>query len=178
MVSGSKLSPEIHWIVIRLSARLTQEDILTYTGISIAAVHNILNYFKKYQTIRAGKDGEEKERKKLQGQLRDVDVQVHHILFFYSMLTEYQYLLDRVERSPDLYLDELQELLARDCGATASLATVWRKLRLAGLTKKKVCNFRQSRLTFLKIFFNLALPGCRRTIRRKVAHISIKNWRI
>ena len=88
MVAGSSLSPEIHRIVVRLSAILTWEQISTYTGISIAAVHNILNYFEKHQTVRAGEDGKEKERKKSQRQLRDVDVQVCYCNYhFHSMLT-------------------------------------------------------------------------------------------
>jgi len=88
MVSGCAISPEIHWIVIRLSAILTREQISIYTGISISSVHNILNYFHKYKTIKTTKEKEEKERKKQAGELRDVDVQVcYRIDSFFLALT-------------------------------------------------------------------------------------------
>ena len=85
MVLGHLLSPEIQTIVVRLSVILTCEQIATYTGISIATVHNILNYFDKYKTIRGA---DEKEREKQAGELRDVDIQVcYHIHCVFLMLT-------------------------------------------------------------------------------------------
>ncbi|KAN0088149.1 hypothetical protein V8E55_005206, partial [Tylopilus felleus] len=49
-----------------------------------------------------------------------------------------QFLLGTTEKSPDLYLDELQEMLAEFCGVNVSCATVWRTLRKACFTMKKV----------------------------------------
>jgi len=139
MVSGHALPPEVHKIVIRLSTLLTCEQIAIYTGISISTVHNILNYFNKFKAIKT-KGDEEKKRKKRVGELRDVDVQVcYRPDCFFWCLQQYQYLIDRVTRHPDIYLDELQELLARECGATASLSAIWQKLKVAGFMKKKVC---------------------------------------
>ncbi|KIJ08894.1 hypothetical protein PAXINDRAFT_48567, partial [Paxillus involutus ATCC 200175] len=43
-----------------------------------------------------------------------------------------------IENSPDLYLDELQEMLATSCGVHVSRATVWRTLHKAGFMMKKV----------------------------------------
>jgi transposase len=39
---------------------------------------------------------------------------------------------------PDMYLDELRDTLATTCGVKVSDATVWRTLRRAGFTMKKV----------------------------------------
>ena len=39
---------------------------------------------------------------------------------------------------PDSYLDELQEALAMSSGVQVSRSTVWRTLRRAGFTMKKV----------------------------------------
>ncbi|KAH9956926.1 hypothetical protein BC827DRAFT_734898 [Russula dissimulans] len=147
MVSGCAPSPEIQKIVIRLSTVLTHDQIATYTGVSTPAVHRILNYFDKYQTIKTSEDEEgEKKRKKRAGDLRDVDI---------------RYLIDCVTRYPGIYLDALQELLARDCEATASLSAIWRKLRVAGHTKK-VC--RDSLSGFLLPYSSTAFPCCRGTM--------------
>ncbi|KIJ06820.1 hypothetical protein PAXINDRAFT_91432, partial [Paxillus involutus ATCC 200175] len=49
-------------------------------------------------------------------------------------------LLGTIRKAPDLYLDELQEMLATSCGVNVSRTTVWRALRRQGLTMKKVCS--------------------------------------
>ncbi|KAF9490687.1 hypothetical protein BDN71DRAFT_1343785, partial [Pleurotus eryngii] len=43
-----------------------------------------------------------------------------------------------VQYSPDVYLDELQEMLGGRLGVEVSLSTVWRALRRSGFTLKKV----------------------------------------
>ncbi|KAF8546669.1 hypothetical protein OG21DRAFT_1371241, partial [Imleria badia] len=49
-----------------------------------------------------------------------------------------QFLLGTIEKSPDVYLDELQEMLATSCDVYVSRATVWRMLRKADFTMKKL----------------------------------------
>ena len=44
-----------------------------------------------------------------------------------------------IQRAPDLYLDELRELLTITCGVDVSESTIWRTLKRAGFTMKKVC---------------------------------------
>ena len=53
------------------------------------------------------------------------------------LLTSLQFLLGTIERAPDLYLDELQEMLAASCGHTVSKPTIWHTLRKTGFTMKK-----------------------------------------
>ncbi|KAH7923726.1 hypothetical protein BV22DRAFT_1014843, partial [Leucogyrophana mollusca] len=48
------------------------------------------------------------------------------------------FLLGTVQNTPDLYLDELQEMLAVSCGVEVSRSTVWRTLQRAGFSMKKV----------------------------------------
>ena len=43
-----------------------------------------------------------------------------------------------MQHAPDLYLDELHELLTITCGVDISEATIWRTLKWAGFTMKKV----------------------------------------
>ncbi|KAF8549307.1 hypothetical protein OG21DRAFT_1421531, partial [Imleria badia] len=49
-----------------------------------------------------------------------------------------QFLLGTIEKAPDLYLDELQEMLAVLTGIQVSHSTVWRTLHRKGFTMKKV----------------------------------------
>jgi hypothetical protein len=44
-----------------------------------------------------------------------------------------------IRQAPDLYLNELCEILAMTCGVNVSDSTVWRTLKEAGFTMKKVC---------------------------------------
>jgi transposase len=53
-----------------------------------------------------------------------------------------QFLLGTVQKTPDLYLDELREMLQASCGTEVSHTTVWRTLCRYGFTMKKVsCDF-------------------------------------
>ena len=72
-----------------------------------------------------------------------------------------QFLLGTVEKSPDVYLDELQEMLATSCGVYVSRATVWRTLRKAGFTMKKVTHWHTTN-AYTYIF--LDVPCCGRTL--------------
>lgn len=49
-----------------------------------------------------------------------------------------QFLLGTIQQCPDLYLDELQEMMALSCGVNVSRSTVWHTLKRAGFTMKKV----------------------------------------
>ncbi|KIJ08893.1 hypothetical protein PAXINDRAFT_88229 [Paxillus involutus ATCC 200175] len=60
------------------------------------------------------------------------------------LLTLLQFLLGTIEKAPDLYLDELQEMLAASCGRTVSKSTIWHTLRKTGFTMKKVKNLTRS----------------------------------
>ncbi|KAF8120494.1 hypothetical protein EV363DRAFT_91316 [Boletus edulis] len=49
-----------------------------------------------------------------------------------------EFLLDVIQKAPDSYLDELQEMLGVSSGVEVSRATIWRSLRRAGFTMKQV----------------------------------------
>ncbi|KIK77083.1 hypothetical protein PAXRUDRAFT_779145 [Paxillus rubicundulus Ve08.2h10] len=49
-----------------------------------------------------------------------------------------QFLLGTIQKTPDLYLDELQEMLETSCGVDVSCAIIWRTLCRAGFTMKKI----------------------------------------
>jgi hypothetical protein len=51
MVKGSKISAEMHWVVVQLSSIHKPEDIAKYTGISVSSIERILRFFKVHGTI-------------------------------------------------------------------------------------------------------------------------------
>lgn len=57
-------------------------------------------------------------------------------------------MLALIDRSPDIYLDEIQTQLYEQHGIDVSLSTVWRTLKRLGITSKKV---RSSFLRFLPL---------------------------
>ena len=75
-----------------------------------------------------------------------------------------QFLLGTIQKTLDLYLDELKEMLTASSGVEVSHATIWRALRRAGFTMKKVSMGSVSDTCFLIL---LDHTGCSRTIRTK-----------
>jgi hypothetical protein len=71
MARGSKIHPDVHYIVIWLSSIMKPEDIAIYAGISHQSVLRILWYFAHHGTI-----DDKKEHKKKGVHLRDMDLEV------------------------------------------------------------------------------------------------------
>lgn len=71
MTRGSKISRDVHYIVIRLSTIMGPDKIAFYMGISRRSVQRILDYFAVHGSIEP-----EKERKTREKYLRDMDVEV------------------------------------------------------------------------------------------------------
>ena len=51
----------------------------------------------------------------------------------------WQYLHAALNKTPDLYLDELRLELEQMCGVSVSMSTIWRTLVKSGYTMKKAC---------------------------------------
>ncbi|KAL4079699.1 hypothetical protein J3A83DRAFT_4086425, partial [Scleroderma citrinum] len=49
-----------------------------------------------------------------------------------------EFLKGVVCHSPDIYLDELQQLLEEHCGVWVNTSTIWRSLLCSGFTMKKI----------------------------------------
>lgn len=80
MARGSKIHPDVHYIVIRLSSIMKPDDIAIYTGISKQSVLRILRYFAHHGTVE-----DKKERKKKGVHLRDMDLEVSHSTFILTI---------------------------------------------------------------------------------------------
>ena len=72
MPQGKAVTEAIQWIVIRLGAILSPEDIAAYTDISECKVRDILTYFNRNGDVTVPM----RERARLQKSLRDEDIQV------------------------------------------------------------------------------------------------------
>jgi hypothetical protein len=92
-----------------------------------------------------------------------------------QLFFQMQFLLGTIEKAPDLYLDELQEILAALCGRTVSKSTIWCTLHKTGFTMKKVKSSTHS-LSFL---FLLALdyPYCCWTLSGEMCRLCCENYR-
>ncbi|KAF8119206.1 Homeodomain-like protein [Boletus edulis] len=122
MPQGQKTSTDIQWAIVRLSKFLDHERIGMCLNVSTRTVQRVLSHFHATGTIPNEKGGDEVVKRVRNKHLRDID-----------------FLLGTVQKTPDLYLDELREILAQNCGVHVSLSSVWRTLRSAGFTMKKVC---------------------------------------
>jgi hypothetical protein len=71
MTRGGKIARDVHYIAVRLSTIMGPDKIAFYTGISRRSVQRILDYFALHGTVEP-----DKERKKRDIYLRDMDVEV------------------------------------------------------------------------------------------------------
>jgi len=98
--------------------------------VSTRTIRQVLSHFQTHGTIPEHSNSAEKKgykgEKKPNRHLRDVDVEVCEKLvrLAYSDATS-QFLLGAIQKSPNSYLDELQEMLALSCGVQVSCATIW-----------------------------------------------------
>ncbi|KAF8835701.1 hypothetical protein BDN67DRAFT_1015314 [Paxillus ammoniavirescens] len=123
MLQGHQTSPELQWAIIRLIHFLDYERIAMCLNLSVRTVKCINTYFHTFGTIP--NPGKKLDQKRGAGgkHLQDVDV---------------EFLLGTIKQTPDLYLDELQEMLSVSCNVNISCSTIWRTLRRSGFTMKKM----------------------------------------
>ena len=72
MPQGKAIPSVVHWIVVRLSTTMSEEDIAMYTDISIRSVRKILSTFRLTGSVLAPKS----EKPKTHRSLNNYDVQV------------------------------------------------------------------------------------------------------
>ena len=137
---GQLTSPEVQEIIVRLSKFHDTFTISAYTGVSVRCIRRILRYYFENGRLQTSKPRDGRKRK-----LRDIDANVSvSFLLNINYLLYSQYMLETVLRNtPDVYLDEIQQMILYNCGQEVSKSTIWRTLERAGFTLKKV-----SRVTY------------------------------
>jgi hypothetical protein len=86
-----------------------------------------------------------------------------------------QFLLGAVRQTPDMFLDELQEMLAVNCRFNVCQGTVWNVLRRAGFTLKKVS---QTSLIDVKCLLSTDDMDCGRALSPEASRLYCKDKRI
>ena len=74
MPRGEKISPELQWVILRLSKLLMTEQIAMCVGVSERSIRRIISHFREHGTIEAAQSVQEEH--KFNGHLRDIDVEV------------------------------------------------------------------------------------------------------
>ncbi|KAI5980551.1 hypothetical protein EDC04DRAFT_2618347 [Pisolithus marmoratus] len=92
MPQGQKTGADIQWAIVWLSKFLDHERIGMCLNLSTCTVQRVLSHFHATGTIPNDKGDEEMIKKPRSKHLRDIDV---------------EFLLGTVQKTPDLYLDEL-----------------------------------------------------------------------
>jgi transposase len=133
---GKPILEEIQWIIVRLSTTMSREDIAMYTGVSERKVDDVLSTFNRDGTVKVYT----RQTSHTYRSLCDEDVQVSSFCLYTQQLLKLatQHLFQTLEATPDLFLDELCQDLELQTGKSVSISTIWRTLRRAGYTMKKV----------------------------------------
>ncbi|KIK75594.1 hypothetical protein PAXRUDRAFT_78012, partial [Paxillus rubicundulus Ve08.2h10] len=119
MGQGQKVAPELQWAVIQLSRLLNHNQIATCLKLSTHSIRHIISRFNIHGLIldqTNDKDPDESNPRSY------VDV---------------EFLLGTIQKTSDLYLDELQEMLVTSCGVEVLHSMVWHALHRVGFTMKK-----------------------------------------
>jgi hypothetical protein len=75
MVQGQFVPEAVQWIVVRMGATMTRQDIAMYTDISVRKVSDILSHFNKTGEVKGSKG----LKPQLHRSLCDYDIQVRSI---------------------------------------------------------------------------------------------------
>jgi transposase len=52
MTRGQFHTPKIQWIMVRLSTRISKEEVSASTGVSIRSVERIIQHYNKYGSMK------------------------------------------------------------------------------------------------------------------------------
>ncbi|KIK75041.1 hypothetical protein PAXRUDRAFT_787652 [Paxillus rubicundulus Ve08.2h10] len=111
MPQGKQTLPDIQWAIVQFSklGLLNLEQIAMCLNTSTCTVKHVLSYFCTYGMVpNPGDSMATQQERKHKRHLHDTDV---------------EFLLGTINKTPNLYLDELQEMLAVSCGVNISCAT-------------------------------------------------------
>jgi len=121
MTRGHALSDDLRGAILNMAHSLDVDNICKYTGCKKRTVQRILeDYRKKGSVIR------EHMRQETRGAKRRLTT------------GDIRFIRGIVRHSPDVYLDEIRELIEERCGTEVSELTIWRTLRRCGFTMKKL----------------------------------------
>ncbi|KAF8602149.1 hypothetical protein BDV93DRAFT_444896 [Ceratobasidium sp. AG-I] len=116
-----RIADELRACIVRMSlVNYPTKVVATLAGVSQRSVRSIVTRWEETGDVSTPAQGAQRISRR-------------------RALQDYQYLIRRVCETPDMYLDEMQRDLAAMCNVEVSIPTIWRTLRRAGFTRKKVC---------------------------------------
>ena len=137
MARGKRHPTAVKQIVIKILHHLSVTHTCEITGLKESTVWRILNEFLTLGYIASPVKASHKPRIH---KLSCEHVQVVSISFCQIQCSICpQFLLGRLDQSPILLLDELRTELTEQFNICVSNVTIWRELRRAGMSLKKVC---------------------------------------
>ena len=168
MAKGKAIAEAVRWIIIRLSTTMTEEEISMYTDIGVRSIQRILAHFRQNGGIDTPKLRGPRLHKSITDY--DIEVQYHLLLMAFSNLRDVhiQYMHNMLERTPDLYLDEMRLEMQEVCGILLSLPTIWRTLVRSGYTMKKAQSHLLLQFLHLTVMV-IAHQSCDRAERSKAS---------
>ncbi|KAJ7601842.1 Homeodomain-like protein [Mycena rosella] len=122
MVRGKPLSDDLRGAILNMARNFDLHEICHHTGCKKRTVQRVLEDYRKKGTVMR-----EHLRLEMRGAKRIMSP------------GDIRFLTGLVRHSPDVYLDELREMLEETRGSEVSEATIWRSLKRCGFTMKKVC---------------------------------------
>ncbi|KAJ7735283.1 hypothetical protein DFH07DRAFT_780074 [Mycena maculata] len=122
MTRGKSMSDDLRGAILNMARTLDIHQICHYTGCKTRTVQRILEDYRKKGSVMR-----EHLRLEMRGAKRSMSG------------GDIRFLTGVVRHSPDVYLDELRELLEDKRGSEVSEATIWRSLKCCGFTMKKCC---------------------------------------
>ena len=81
----------MQWVILRLSRFLKNDQIAMCVGVSERAIRSVMSYFRAHGTIDGGMPVDEEHKQNRH--LRDVDVEVNSLSFYYVVNLHYLYLV-------------------------------------------------------------------------------------
>lgn len=121
MVRGRPLSDDLRRALLNMTKYLDIPTIHRYTGCPIRTIERLLTDWRKHHTI--SRDLTARRRGGHKHALSRTDI---HLL------------LGHLDHSPDLYLDEMRDILGTRAGIEVNKSTIWRALSRRGFTMKKL----------------------------------------
>jgi transposase len=134
MVQGKAVPESVQWIIVRLSPSMSAEEVAMYTDVGVRTVKKILSHFAQTGEVISRNPA----KLHLHRALTDYDIEVSTTISPVSLsITSIQHMFAALDKTPDLYLEEMRQDLFQRCGVLLDTSTIWRTLIKGGYTMKR-----------------------------------------
>ena len=135
---GRKISTDLKYTILALGGLHSVPEIAALTAVSRRQIHRIR---KNWETTGCVEPDRARKRTGRPRFLTPDEEAVSSFFLYHRAAfdeTWIQYVIACVERTPDIYLEDVQSQLVVDLGLMVSRKLIWKTLQRNGLTMKKV----------------------------------------